>query len=287
MRRHYIYAVIAPIFWSIAGVVVKSLEVSTEWQINFYRCGALAIFVALVIVFRYRRSAFSVIRAGGAKALFAGGLLSGAMVCNIVALKYTTVAVAVFLMAAAPVFAALLAKIFLGEKTDGRVWLSIALAFIGIAIMVGSRLQVGDTIGVAVATLGIIFFGAYAVSLRVGKSLDMTPAVFYGGVFGAGIGFTMSMITGVGLVVPLGEALWCAMLGVVQLGLGSVLFALAAQTVPAVQLTLFSLGEPVLAPLWVLIVLGEAPTGATLIGGVVLFSALGLQLSARRREKPL
>jgi len=92
----------------------------------------------------------------------------------------------------------------------------------------------------------------------------------------------MSLITGVGLWIPLSEVLWCSMLGVVQLGLGSVLFALAAQSVPAVQLTLFSLGEPVLAPLWVFFVFGEVPTWATLLGGAVLFSALGLQISARR-----
>ena len=282
MKHHYLFAVVAPLFWSIAGVVIKSLEVATEWQINFYRCGSLALFVALVILFRYRRSSWFVVRAGGAKAWLAGLLLSGAMVCNVVALRYTTVAVAVFVMAAAPVFAALLAKIFLGEQTDRRVWASIGLAFIGIAVMVGSRLQVGDTVGVGVASLGIVFFGAYTVTLRVGKHLDMTPAVFYGGLIGATVGGVMSLITGVGLSIPLSEVLWCSMLGVVQLGLGSVLFALAAQSVPAVQLTLFSLGEPVLAPLWVFFVFGEVPTWATLLGGAVLFSALGLQISARR-----
>ena len=92
----------------------------------------------------------------------------------------------------------------------------------------------------------------------------------------------MSAVTGVGLVIPLAEMLWCSMLGVAQLGLGSVLFALAAQTVPAAQLTLFSLGEPVLAPLWVFLALGETPAWTTLVGGVILFAALGLQISVKR-----
>ena len=285
MKRHYIFAIAAPLFWSIAGVVIKSLEVASEWQINFYRCASLALFVSLVILFRYRRSTVFVMRAGGRRALLAGALLSGAMICNVVALRYTTVAVAVFVMAAAPVVAALLAKLFLGERTETRVWVSIGLAFIGIAVMVGSRLQVGDTVGVAVAALGIAFFGAYTVTLRVLKHLDMTPAVFYGGLIGACVGGLMSAVTGVGLVIPVAEMLWCSMLGVVQLGLGSVLFALAAQSVPAVQLTLFSLGEPVLAPLWVFLVLGEAPAWTTLLGGVILFAALGLQISVKRSVK--
>ena len=282
MERHYVFAIVAPIFWSLAGVIVKSLEQATEWQINFYRCGSLAIFVAVVTLLRYRHSTLVVIRSGGLKALLAGALLSGAMICNIVALTYTTVAVAVLVMAAAPIFAALLGRVFLSEAVGIRGWISVTLGIVGLAIMVGGRLQLGDTLGVAVAILGIMFFGAYTVSLRVGKMLDMTPAVFYGGVIGALVGMSMSFVTGVGLAIPLVEAFWCTLLGIVQLGIGSVLFALAAQTVPAVQLTIFALGEPLLAPLWAWVGIGEVPSWATMIGGGVLFSALGFQVSAKR-----
>ena len=260
MDRHYAFAIVAPIFWSLAGVIVKSLEQATEWQINFYRCGSLAVFVALITLLRYRRSTLVVVRSGRIKAVLAGALLSGAMICNIVALKYTTVAVAVLVMAAAPIFAALLGRVFLSEAVGIRGWISVALGIVGLAIMVSGRLQLGDTLGVAVAILGIMFFGAYTVSLRVGKMLDMTPAVFYGGVIGALVGMSMSFVTGVGLAIPLAEAFWCTLLGIVQLGIGSVLFALAAQTVPAVQLTIFALGEPLLAPLWAWVGIGEVPS---------------------------
>ena len=282
MKRHYVFAITAPVFWSLAGVVVKSLEQATEWQINFYRCLSLALFVAAVTLIRYRRSTLTVLRMGGLKTLMSGALLSGAMLCNVVALKYTTVAVAVFVMAAAPILAALLGRLFLGEEVRARVWISIVLAILGIGIMVGGRLQIGDTVGVAVAILGIVFFGVYAVSLRVGKNVDMTPAVFYGGAIGTAVSFSVSIGTGVGLAIPWIEAMWCTLLGVVQLGLGSVLFALAAQGVPAVQLTLFALGEPLLAPVWVWLMLGDVPTMTTLLGGAVLFAALALQVSASR-----
>ncbi len=283
MKRHYLFAITAPVFWSLAGVVVKSLEQATEWQINFYRCLSLALFVAAVTLIRYRRSTLTVLRMGGLKTLMSGALLSGAMLCNVVALKYTTVAVAVFVMAAAPILAALLGRLFLGEEVRARVWISIVLAILGIGIMVGGRLQIGDTVGVAVAILGIVFFGVYAVSLRVGKNVDMTPAVFYGGAIGTAVSFLVSIGTGVGLAIPWIEAMWCTLLGVVQLGLGSVLFALAAQGVPAVQLTLFALGEPLLAPVWVWLMLGDVPTMTTLLGGAVLFAALALQVSASRK----
>lgn len=283
MKRHYVFAITAPVFWSLAGVVVKSLEQATEWQINFYRCLSLTLFVAAVTLIRYRRSTLTVLRMGGLKTIISGALLSGAMLCNVVALKYTTVAVAVFVMAAAPILAALLGRLFLGEEVRTRVWVSIVLAILGIGIMVGGRLQIGDTLGMAVAILGIVFFGIYAVSLRVGKNVDMTPAVFFGGAIGTAVSFSVSIGTGAGLVIPWIEAMWCTLLGVVQLGLGSVLFALAAQGVPAVQLTLFALGEPLLAPLWVWLMLDDLPTMTTLIGGAVLFAALALQVSASRK----
>ena len=283
MKRHYVFAITAPVFWSLAGVVVKSLEQATEWQINFYRCLSLTLFVAAVTLIRYRRSTLTVLRMGGLKTIISGALLSGAMLCNVVALKYTTVAVAVFVMAAAPILAALLGRLFRGEEVRTRVWVSIVLAILGIGIMVGGRLQIGDTLGMAVAILGIVFFGIYAVSLRVGKNVDMTPAVFFGGAIGTAVSFSVSIGTGAGLVIPWIEAMWCTLLGVVQLGLGSVLFALAAQGVPAVQLTLFALGEPLLAPLWVWLMLDDLPTMTTLIGGAVLFAALALQVSASRK----
>ena len=283
MKRHYVFAITAPVFWSLAGVVVKSLEQATEWQINFYRCLSLTLFVAAVTLIRYRRSTLTVLRMGGLKTIISGALLSGAMLCNVVALKYTTVAVAVFVMAAAPILAALLGRLFLGEEVRTRVWASIVLAILGIGIMVGGRLQIGDTVGVAVAIVGIVFFGIYAVSLRVGKNVDMTPAVFFGGAIGTVASFTVSIGTGAGLAIPWIEAMWCTLLGVVQLGLGSVFFALAAQGVPAVQLTLFALGEPLLAPLWVWLMLDDLPTMTTLIGGAVLFAALALQVSASRK----
>ena len=147
----------------------------------------------------------------------------------------------------------------------------------------GSEMCIRDSMGVAVAILGIVFFGVYAVSLRVGKNVDMTPAVFYGGAIGTAVSFSISIGTGVGLAIPWIEAMWCTLLGVVQVGLGSVLFALAAQGVPAVQLTLFALGEPLLAPLWVWLMLDDLPTMTTLIGGAVLFAARALQVSASRK----
>ena len=53
---------------------------------------------------------------------------------------------------------------------------------------------------------------------------------------------------------------------------------------PAAEVTLFTLLETVLAPLWVWLAIGETPTGLTLLGGaIILIAILGHAYSATRR----
>jgi hypothetical protein len=58
------------------------------------------------------------------------------------------------------------------------------------------------------------------------------------------------------------------------------MFALASVTVPAVELTLFALGEPLLAPIWVWLVVSELPATSSFIGGGILLLALLTHLFA-------
>jgi len=54
--------------------------------------------------------------------------------------------------------------------------------------------------------------------------------------------------------------------------------------VPAVGLTLYALGEPLLAPLWAWIGVGEAPVALTFVGGSILMCGLLLYVLSSRTE---
>jgi drug/metabolite transporter (DMT)-like permease len=112
----------------------------------------------------------------------------------------------------------------------------------------------------------------------------MTPSIFYGGLISALCAAAVSL-TGTGLATRPTDIALCVMLGVVQLGIGNFLFALASRYVPAAELTLYSLGEPVLSPLWTYLGVGETPSLATLAGGSVILVALILQASDAWRGK--
>lgn len=272
--RNRLLALLAPIFWSITGLVIRLLEESDEWQINFYRSTSLALFLLVYLGLKYRANFWQVIRASGRKAVLGGVFIGIAMFSNIIAMQHTTIANATMVMATGPIVAALFGWMLLGETVSRATWIAIAMAALGLAIMVGGNPLAGSLFGDLVALFGILGFGLYAVVLRKGKAVDMTPAILYAGIFSALPSAVMAMTVGKGLVIPLQELLMCVGLGVVQLGIGSIMFALASVTVPAVELTLFALGEPLLAPIWVWLVVSELPATSSFIGGGILLLAL-------------
>jgi DME family drug/metabolite transporter len=266
------------VFWSITGIVVRLLEQTDEWQATFYRSSTLAIFLVFYLLWKYPSTIFLVFGRAGFKGVIAGACVGLAMGCNIVAITHTSVANATLMMAAGPIIAALVGRVVLGERVSVVTWVSILLACIGIAVMVGGNPLEGGLYGDVIGLLGMVGFGCYVVVLRTGKNVDMTPAVFYAGVFSAAFAAGVVYYQGHSLDIPMVEAMMCSFLGVVQLGIGSILFAIASSVVPAVELTLIALGEPMLAPIWVWLFIGEVPATTTLIGGSVLLCSVLLHL---------
>src|SRR3954467_6894808 len=103
---------------------------------------------------------------------------------------------------------------------------------------------------------------------------DMPPAVFWSGLVSAGLGVVVLLLAtegaaGAAFAVSRRDLILCALMGSVQLGLGSVCYTLGARHLPAAALQLLALLELVFSPLWVWLVVGEVPAPATLGGGGV------------------
>jgi drug/metabolite transporter (DMT)-like permease len=62
--------------------------------------------------------------------------------------------------------------------------------------------------------------------------------------------------------------------GVVQLGLPLALYGKAIPHVRAIEAVLIPVLEPVLNPVWVLVFVGEVPSGWALLGGVIVLGAV-------------
>ena len=63
-------------------------------------------------------------------------------------------------------------------------------------------------------------------------------------------------------------------LGIFQAGVGFTLVVLGTRYIPAAQVGLLAMVEPVLAPIWVWMGVGEVPGLATIVGGVIIFLAI-------------
>ena len=132
----------AGIFWSLSGLVYRWIEVATAWQVLFYRSLSLFCFIALWLVLRYRGRLVGVFQSAGRLSVLGGLCLSIAFSGYILALDQTTVANALFILAAAPFFAALLCPLP-ARWSNGYVH----SAALGLAVMAGKELAIGRGLG--------------------------------------------------------------------------------------------------------------------------------------------
>lgn len=105
----------------------------------------------------------------------------------------------------------------------------------------------------------------------------MSPAAFWAGIWGTIIAIIIILYTKSGFIVSRHDFELCALLGIVQIGLGMIIYTLGAKYVPAAELALLSLTEVILSPILVWLGVGEIPSQYTLLGGVIVLGAIVFQ----------
>ena len=287
-RRGLIFVFMAGVLWSTVGLGIRLIDEATVWQILLYRSISLSLFLATVIYLRSRANLFKVVKAAGLPGCIAGLALVGAYSGGIYGIQSTSVANAMLLFASAPFMAAILGWIFLREKVRKATWIAILFAILGIGIMVQDKTQGGAALLGNLAALGSAFgFAVFTVALRWGRSGDMLPAVFLSGIFAIFITSSICLFSGLPFQISVNDTGISMGMGVFQVGAGLVLYTLGSKTLPAAELTLLSLAEVLLGPLWVYLFLNEVATLNTLFGGLVLLLAIaGNAISGARRKPP-
>jgi len=270
-RRGQIYVALAAVAWSTAGVLQRQLDLDTATQVfgrAVFAALALLAYVAVVEHGRVARAFRSVGLAGVAVALCVATASAG----FIAALNHASVARVLFLLAASPVMAALLARVVLGEPITRRTASAMALALGGITLMLGAPGE-GSLEGDALALLAALAFAVMIVITRARHDVSMAPAT------------CLSQVILVVAFLPFatpgaisGEDIgWLAALGIGQIGLGFALLTVGARLIPAAQVGLITLLETVLGPLWVWLALDERPSTLTVVGGAIVIFAIALQ----------
>ena len=287
-QKHGVLLVFAAgVLWSTVGLGIRLIEDAVVWQILLYRSVSLSLFLYIVIRIRSGESPFGQIRRIGFPVVIAGLSLVAAYAGGIYAIQATSVASAMLLFATAPFMAAVLGWIVLREPVRSATWIAIAIAVGGIGIMVADK-SGSVALGGSLAALGSAFgFAVFTVALRWGRTGEMLPAVFLSGLFGIAITFGICLFMQLPLLLSVRDGGIAMSMGVFQVGAGLILYTLGSRSLPAAELTLLSLAEVLLAPLWVWLFLGETASLNTLIGGAILLAAIaGNALPGKRRVPP-
>lgn len=274
----------AGIFWSFAGLAVRLIEHAVEWQILFYRSTTLVGFLCCYILVARRGKFIASIQDGGTLAIKAGFWLSLAFVAWIYALTNTTVANALFMLSTAPFLAAIIGRLILKEVVLPSTWFFVALTTAGVGVMVVEGLQLGTLFGTAMGLCAAIGFALFAVQLRQGRQTDLVPFVLWAGFFASLWAGAMILLTSESFGISMRDWLLCASMGVFQVGVGLVIFSHGSRHLSAAEITLLSMTEIVLGPLWVWLVIKEMPGFLTLIGGGIVMSAIAGQAIRTLRQ---
>ena len=271
--------------WSLMGLGLRQIEAATVWQILFWRSvGMVPVLLAFIWGTSNGRPLTSIRRIGLAGAIGGFGLVF-AFAGAIYAIQTTTIANAVFLFTASPFVAAVLGWIVLGERVKPWTWAAIGLAVFGMYLMVREGLAIGALAGNIAALLSATGFGAFSVCLRWGKVNDMLPVSMLGGVFAMAVAAIVLTLQGETVTVSTWDMGMALLIGAVILALGMVMYTLGSRVIPAAELTLLSMVEVLLAPVWVFLLLGETASTATFIGGGVLLAAVCLNAIMGAREQ--
>ena len=266
---------------SVNGLLLRSVEAATEWQLVFYRSASLALSLAIVFLLIHRTNAWTELKRLSGVSIAGAVALSVTNTGFIWSVQHTTVANTMFVLGAIPFFTAILAWLFLGERVAGKLWGTIGLAMAGVLIMVGDGIGTGNAFGNAIAVLTAFGFATYVVILRRGRTTDMLPIVVLSGMLSAGVAAAMVQLD---LSVPVRDAGLMIVWGAGLSALVHFLFTFGSRHVQGAELSLMALLEFALAPIWVLVVFDERPTALTLVGGTLVMAAVLAQAGPAFRK---
>jgi drug/metabolite transporter, DME family len=283
-RRDYAKGVaavlLATLFWSLSGLFIRIIPNADVWQITAWRSASMSLGLLLFLLAIYGRGTVARFRKIDRWALLgSAGFFATGSTLYIIALTLAGTANVACLSNLTPIFAPVLARIVVGERTGPMIWLAAILAIGGVFVVFGTDFTQGSALGNALSLVVAFCFAAQTVWLRRYRDIDLVPAVCLGGAI---VFLAVALLRG-GLAVSAETLAWITLMGFGQLALPVILYTRAARWVPAVQLTLFALLDVILNPFWTWLVVDEHPTMNAIFGGLLILLGVLISVFAVRQ----
>jgi len=265
---------------SFGGLIVKSFEGATLWQILFWRSLFFTLTVLAFLIISYKGKTLRSFYDSGLPGFFGGIILSLGFCGYVFAMYNTTVANTNFIISLQIIFLALFGYFFLKEKINAITLTSIILAITGVLIMVGNSLTPGELSGNLAAFTMPITFAVLIMIVRKYPTVDMVPAQFVAGVSSCLIGFLLSSK----IMISPNDIFLGFLAGFFQVGFGFIFITIGARTTPSAMVGIIMLSESILGPIWAFLFVSERPSMFGLIGGAIILFAVLLQFYQLKKK---
>jgi drug/metabolite transporter (DMT)-like permease len=243
-----------------------------QWPTVFWRglLGGSVVMLAYIAVYRGKYP--SMLRGLGlaAPAFIVAYVMT--TVCFVYAIRETSVANTLFIVAISPVFSAIISWLALKETPDRRTIRTIALALIGVSIIAfgaengGPNSLPGDIAAVGAA----LFLALMFVVSRAVRPRSMSPVVGPAGLVSA----VVAGLLVADFSIPSGSLWPLLAMGLIIMPIATWCLTTGPRLIPAPEVSLLMLIEAVFGPLIVWWALSEYPGDATLVGGAIVLGAL-------------
>ena len=264
----------AALLFSTGGAGIKA-EAFTGLQVSALRSGIAAAVLILLLRGRLVLS----------PAMLGTGIVYAATVTLFVlSTKLTTAANAIFLQATAPLYLLLLGPLVLSERFRARdvvflVGVAIGLAFCVLGRPAATTTAPDPATGNLLAVICSITWAFTLLGLRYVQRHTTQDGV---GMSAVAIGNLLASVAAAPFALPLpvtSASEWATIvyLGVCQIAVAYVFLTAAMRVLPALEVSLLLLIEPVLNPTWTWLIRGEDPGGYTIVGGAIILAATAIK----------
>lgn len=258
---------------ALGGVLLISLDSlwirlseAGSWDVAFWVGVFTFIGISILLPIRTGSSIVAMARRDRSPLIVSSLLNTCSVTMFIIAIGVTTVANTVAIIAAAPIAAAVVARLLIGERPSSRTWLAIIGSVVGILVIVAGSIGSGSVSGDAAAVVAVLAFAGNVTLWRGFPEISRLAVIGLGGLFTAIVTFVPArplQIDGRALAI-------LAIMGLLTGPTGRVSLASSTRFLPAAQVGLFTPVETVAATAWAWIFLSEAPPTPTMIGGVIV-----------------
>ncbi len=274
------------LFVAILAVSFASIFVRWSDSDPLVIAGYRMLFASLILApfaFHERQDAVPMDRRTIGSVVLTGVVLAVHFFAFISSLSYTSVASSTLLVNFHPLIVGAASVLILKESSKKTV-VGVAIGFVGVAVIALTGLGTGESFGNALALLGGVMAALYILA---GRMLRRTLGIFtyaFAVYFTAAVALLGSaVINGVPLwPYPAGEILIFLALAVVCTIFGHTVYNWSLKYLAAPVISTSLLGEPILASLLALVLLGEVPAWTVVLAAPLVIVGIGLTALDRK-----